>query len=108
MQQVHAAVFLILSDSQQVHVVTALWAWLMLEKDHRTEDMANQLGLEEKFASFKYTISSRSGHVMKLEDLVMKIESANCGPSIGVVCAGMCTVCQLAARAWSKRFACQL
>ena len=49
--------------------------------------MASRLWLKEKFASFKYTASSISGHVMELEDLVLKMQSANCGPSEEDICA---------------------
>uniref|UniRef100_A0AAV1VJU0 CCHC-type domain-containing protein n=1 Tax=Peronospora matthiolae TaxID=2874970 RepID=A0AAV1VJU0_9STRA len=49
--------------------------------------MANRLWLKEKFASFKYAASSMSGHVMEMEDLVMKMKRANCGPSEEDVCA---------------------
>ncbi|CAI5746374.1 unnamed protein product [Peronospora destructor] len=91
-QQAHAAIVLNLSDSQLMHVVTASCAreaWLMLEKFHRSQDMANRLWLKEKFASFKYTAAGMNGHLMELEDLVMKMKSANCGPSEEDVCAVM-------------------
>ena len=43
----------------------------------------------EKFASFKYTASSMSGHVTEPEELVMKMKSASCGPSEEDICAVM-------------------
>uniref|UniRef100_A0AAV1V0R9 CCHC-type domain-containing protein n=1 Tax=Peronospora matthiolae TaxID=2874970 RepID=A0AAV1V0R9_9STRA len=89
-QQAHAAIVLNLSDSQLMHVIdsaTAREAWGRLARFHHSHDMANRLWLKEKFASFKYAASSMSGHVMELEDLVMKMKRANCGPSEEDVCA---------------------
>ena len=83
-QQAHAAIVLSLADSQMMHVIgseTARDAWGKLAMFHCTQDMANRLWLKEKFATFKYTASSISGHVTELEELVMKMQSANCGPS---------------------------
>uniref|UniRef100_A0AAV1U342 Polyprotein n=1 Tax=Peronospora matthiolae TaxID=2874970 RepID=A0AAV1U342_9STRA len=89
-QQAHAAIVLNLSDSQLMHVIdsaTAREAWGRLARFHHSHDMANRLWLKEKFASFKYAASSMSGHVMELEDLVMKMKRANCAPSEEDVCA---------------------
>ena len=91
-QQAHAAIVLNLADSQLLHVIgaeSAMAAWGKLAMFHRTQDMANRLWLNEKFASFKYTASSISGHVMELEELVMKMKSASCEPSEEDVCAVM-------------------
>ena len=91
-QQAHAAIVLSLADLQLMHVIgseTARDAWGKLAMFHRTQDMASRLWLKEKFASFKYTASSISGHVMELEDLVMKMQSANCRPSEEDICAVM-------------------
>ena len=91
-QQAHAAIVLNLADSQLLHVIgaeSAMAAWGELAMFHRTQDMANRLWLKEKFASFKYTASSISGHVMELEELVMKMKSASCEPSEEDVCAVM-------------------
>lgn len=91
-QQAHAAIALNLSDSQLMHVIdatSATEAWGRLARFHHTQDMANRLWLKEKFASFKYTASNMSGHVMELEDLVMKMRSANCAPSEEDICAVM-------------------
>ena len=71
-QQAHAAIVLSLSDAQMMHVVSASCAreaWFMLEAFHRTRDMANRLWLKEKFASFQYTSTSISGHVMSWKTL---------------------------------------
>ena len=54
-------------------------AWWKLAMFHRTQDMANRLWLKEKFSSFKYTASRISSHVTELEELVLKMQSANCG-----------------------------
>uniref|UniRef100_A0AAV1U3E5 CCHC-type domain-containing protein n=1 Tax=Peronospora matthiolae TaxID=2874970 RepID=A0AAV1U3E5_9STRA len=89
-QQAHAAIVLNLSDSQLMHVIdsaTAREAWKRLARFHHSHDMANRFWLKEKFASFKYAASSMSGHVMELEDLVMKIKRARCGPSEEDLCA---------------------
>uniref|UniRef100_A0AAV1TIE3 CCHC-type domain-containing protein n=1 Tax=Peronospora matthiolae TaxID=2874970 RepID=A0AAV1TIE3_9STRA len=89
-QQAHVAIVLNLSDSQLMHVIdsaTAREAWGRLARFHHSHDMANRLWLKEKFASFKYAASSMSGHVMELEDLVMKMKRANYGPSEEDVCA---------------------
>ena len=59
----------------------------MLEKLHRTQDMASRVWVKE--LSFKYSASSMSNHVMKLEDLAMKMKSAKCNPSEEDVCAVM-------------------
>ena len=91
-QQAHAAIVLNLADSQLMHVIgseTATDAWGRLAKFHATQDMASRLWLKEKFASFKYTASSMSGHVTDLEELVMKMKSASCGPSEEDICAVM-------------------
>ena len=91
-QQAHAAIVLNLADSQLMHVIgseTATDAWGRLAKFHATQDMASRLWLKEKFASFKYTASSMSGHVTELEELVMKMKSASCGPSEEDICAVM-------------------
>uniref|UniRef100_A0AAV1UGU1 Retrovirus-related Pol polyprotein from transposon TNT 1-94-like beta-barrel domain-containing protein n=1 Tax=Peronospora matthiolae TaxID=2874970 RepID=A0AAV1UGU1_9STRA len=89
-QQAHAAIVLNLSDSQLMHVIdsaTAREAWGRLAQFHRSQDMANRLWLKEKFASFSYTASSMSSHVTEMEDLVMQLKRANCGPSEEDVCA---------------------
>uniref|UniRef100_A0AAV1U5U5 CCHC-type domain-containing protein n=1 Tax=Peronospora matthiolae TaxID=2874970 RepID=A0AAV1U5U5_9STRA len=89
-QQAHAAIVLNLSDSQLMHFIdsdTAREAWGHLARFHHSHDMANRLWLKEKFASFKYAASSMSGHVMELEDHVMKMKRANCGESEEDVCA---------------------
>ena len=52
--------------------------------------MSNRLWLKEKFASFKYTASSISAHFTELEELVLKMKSASCGPSEEDTCAVMC------------------
>ena len=91
-QQADAAIVLNLSDSQLMHVIdsdNARDAWGRLAKFNNTQDMASRLWLKEKFASFKFTASSISGHVTELEDLVMKMNSTNCGPSEEDVCAVM-------------------
>ena len=91
-QQAHAAIVLNLSDGQLIHVINAASArdaWGSLAKFHATQDMANRLWLKEKFAAFKYTASSISGHVTELEDIVMKMNNASCGPSEEDVCAVM-------------------
>ena len=91
-QQAHAAIVLNLSDSQLMHVIdsaSAREAWGRLAQFHRSQDMANRLWLKEKFASFSYTASSMSSHVMEMEDLVMKSQRANCGPSEEDVCTVM-------------------
>ena len=91
-QQAHAAIVLNLSDGQLMHVINAANArdaWGRLAKFHATQDMANRLWLKEKFAAFKYTASSISGHVTELEDIVMKMNNASCGPSEEDVCAVM-------------------
>ena len=91
-QQAHAAIVLNLSDSQLMHVIDAATArepWGRLAQFHHSQDMANRLWLKEKFASFSYTASSMSSHVMEMEDLVMKLKRANCGPSEEDVCAVM-------------------
>ena len=51
--------------------------------------MANRLWLKEKFSSFKYTASRISSHVTELEELVLKMQTANCGPSEEDICAVM-------------------
>ena len=89
-QQAHAAIVLNLSDSQLMHVIdsaSARDAWGRKAQFHHSQDMANRLWLKEKFASFTYTASSMGAHVMELEDLVMKLKRANCGPSEEDVCA---------------------
>ena len=99
-QQAHAAIVLSLADSQLMHVIgseNARAAWGKLAMFHRTQDMASRLWLKEKFASFKYTASNISGHVMELEDLVLKMQSANCGPSEEDICAEV-LVCRQATR----------
>lgn len=61
-----------------VHVIgseTARVAWGTLAMFNHTQDMTNRLDLKEKFASFKYTASSIVGHVMELEELVLKMQS---------------------------------
>ncbi|POM59271.1 LOW QUALITY PROTEIN: Copia protein (GagintPol protein) [Phytophthora palmivora] len=91
-QQPHAAIVLNMKDSQLMHVIdaaTAREAWTRLKNFHRTQDMANRLWLEEKFASFKYTTSSIKDHVVELETLVLKMRNANCGPNEEDVCATM-------------------
>uniref|UniRef100_A0AAV1VI23 CCHC-type domain-containing protein n=1 Tax=Peronospora matthiolae TaxID=2874970 RepID=A0AAV1VI23_9STRA len=83
-QQAHAAIVLNLSDSQLTHVVCtedARDAWSALARVHRTHDMASRLWLKEKFASFKYTAPDMTSHVMELEQLVLKMGGAECGPS---------------------------
>ncbi|CAI5720782.1 unnamed protein product [Peronospora destructor] len=75
-QQAHAVIVLSLANSQLMHVIgseTARAASGKLVMFHRTQDMANRLWLKEMFASLKYTASSISGHVMELEELVMKM-----------------------------------
>ena len=60
-----------------MHVIgseNARAAWGKLAMFHRIQDMASHLWLKEKIASFKYTASSISGHVMELEDLVLKMQ----------------------------------
>ena len=89
-QQAHAAIVLNLSDTQLMHVVrtdNARDAWIALARVHRTHDMASRLWLKEKFASFKYTAKDMSAHVMELEELVLKMNGAECGPSEEDVCA---------------------
>ena len=79
-QQAHAAIVLNLSDSQLMHVIdsaTATDAWGRLAQFHHSQDMANQLLLKEKLASFKYAASCMSSHVIELEDLVMKLKSGS-------------------------------
>lgn len=91
-QQAHAAIVLNLKDAQLVHVMNATSAketWEALERFHRTQDMASRLWLKEKFASFKYTTTDMSAHVMELEQLVLQMRSANCGPNEEDVCATM-------------------
>uniref|UniRef100_A0AAV1T398 Uncharacterized protein n=1 Tax=Peronospora matthiolae TaxID=2874970 RepID=A0AAV1T398_9STRA len=78
-----------LSDSQLMHVIdsaTARNAWESLAQFHHNQDLSNRLWLREKFSSFKCAASTMSGHVMELEDLVMKMRRANCGTSEEDVC----------------------
>lgn len=51
--------------------------------------MASRLWLKEKFASFKYTATDMSAHVMELERLVLEMNGAECRPSEEDVCATM-------------------
>ena len=83
-QQAHAAIKLNLSVMQIMHVIdttNARDAWGRLTKFHRTQDMANRLYLNEKFALFKYTVLSISGHATELEDFLMKMTRTGCVPS---------------------------
>ena len=82
-QQAHAMIVLHLAASQLMHVIgseNARDAWGKLAMFHRSRDMASRLWLKEKFSSFKYTASNMSGHVMELEELVLKMNSAICNP----------------------------
>ena len=72
-----------------MHVIsleTATDAWGKLAIFHRMQVRAHRLWLKEKFASFRCTSSSICGLVMALEDLVMKMQNANCGPSEDDIC----------------------
>uniref|UniRef100_A0AAV1V3K5 Integrase catalytic domain-containing protein n=1 Tax=Peronospora matthiolae TaxID=2874970 RepID=A0AAV1V3K5_9STRA len=89
-QQAHAAIVLNLSDTQLTHVITtssACEAWGALARVHRAQDMASRLWLKEKFATFKFTASDMSAHVMELERLVLEMNGASCGPSEEDTCA---------------------
>ena len=89
-QHAHAAIVLNLVDSQLMHVIaskTARDAWKKLAMFRRNQDMANRLWLKEKFSSFKYTASSINSHVTELEELVLKMKIADCGPSEEDICA---------------------
>ena len=91
-KQAHAAIVLNLSDTQLMHVVrteSARDAWIALAQIHRTQDMANRLWLKEKFATFKYTTANMSAHVMELQQLVLEMNGAECGPCEEDVCATM-------------------
>lgn len=91
-QKAHAAIALNLTDAQLMHIidsVSARDAWGRLARFNRTKDMASRLWLKEKFAAFKYTASSIRDHVTELEDLVLRMNDANCGPSEEDVCAVM-------------------
>ncbi|CEG39168.1 retrotransposon ty1-copia subclass [Plasmopara halstedii] len=91
-QQAHAAIVLNLKDSQLVHFMNATSAhkiWAALEGFYQTQDMASQLQLKEKFASFKYMATDMSAHLMELEQLVLQIRSANFEPDEEDVCATM-------------------
>ena len=73
-----------------MHVIvteTAKEAWGGLERFHRTQDMASQLWLKQKFASFKYTATDMKTHVTQIEQIVMEMTSAGCAPSEDDVCA---------------------
>uniref|UniRef100_A0AAV1T9P9 CCHC-type domain-containing protein n=1 Tax=Peronospora matthiolae TaxID=2874970 RepID=A0AAV1T9P9_9STRA len=51
--------------------------------------MASRLWLKKKFASFKHTASDMTSHVMELEQLVLKMNEAECGLSEEDMCATM-------------------
>uniref|UniRef100_A0AAV1TZW8 DUF4219 domain-containing protein n=1 Tax=Peronospora matthiolae TaxID=2874970 RepID=A0AAV1TZW8_9STRA len=83
-QQALASIVLNLSDTQIMHVITtdsAREAWGALARVHRTQDMANRLRLIERFATFKYTATDMSTHIMEQERLVLQMNGAMCGPS---------------------------
>ncbi|CEG48540.1 transducin wd40 repeat-like superfamily protein [Plasmopara halstedii] len=89
-QQAHAAIVLNLKNSQLVHAMNTTSAhetWATLEGFYRTQDMASRPWLKEKFASFKYTATDMSTHVMELKQLVLQMKSANCELNEEDVCA---------------------
>lgn len=73
-----------MKDSELVHIMNAARAQELraaLERFRQTQDMASRLWLKNKFTSFKYAATDICVHVMKLEQLMFQMRSADCGSS---------------------------